>query len=219
MALRDLPLRQQYRSDKDNVVTEFFIPCLTNCIRYDRTIEYISVKSLFTLSSGIENIQHDAAKIRLISGHRFRTSDLNVLKNLFEQNDSKKMYNGNLIRNNKIDMLKETIQNHRLEVKIAIPNSEEIDGSFRERIGIFYDKNDDSVAFTGTSNETFDSENRNFESVDVFTSWDDKKRIENKINDFENLWQNKTKYVQVFDFEYAEQKNLLKYSTEWALDI
>jgi len=75
MALRDLPLKQEYRSDKDNVVSEFFIPCLTNSIQYDRTIEFISVKSLSTLTFGLENIQDRHAKIRLISGHRFNTSD------------------------------------------------------------------------------------------------------------------------------------------------
>ena len=31
--------------------------------------------------------------------------------------------------------------------------------------------------------------------------------------------ENKTKYVQVYDFKYAEEKNLLKYSSEWAMEI
>jgi len=48
-------------------------------------------------------------------------------------------------------------------------------------MGIFRDTNDDVVAFSGTSNVTFDAENRIFESVDVFTSWDDKARVETKI--------------------------------------
>jgi len=69
LALRDLTLKQEYRSDRDDVVSEFFIPCLSNCIQYDRTIEYISVKSLSTLTFGLENIQDRQAKIRLISGH------------------------------------------------------------------------------------------------------------------------------------------------------
>ena len=45
---------------------------------------------------------------------------------------------------------------------------------------------DDVVAFSGTSNVTFDAENRNFESVDVFTSWDDKSREVNKIKTITN---------------------------------
>ena len=101
----------------------------------------------------------------------------------------------------------------------AISNSELVDGTFEERMGIFRDANDDVVAFSGTSNVTFDTQNRNFESIDVFTSWDDKSRVDIKINNFENLWTNKTKYVQVYDLLFAERSNLLKYSVEWAVDI
>jgi hypothetical protein len=104
-----------------------------------------------------------------------------------------------------------------VQIKIAIPNSEYVDGIFEERMGIFRDTNDDIVAFSGTSNATFDAENRNFESIDVFTSWDDKSRVETKINNFEKLWNDETKYVQVYDLIFAERKNLLKFTTEWAI--
>lgn len=234
MTLRDLALKQEYRSDKDDVVTEFFIPCLTNSIQYDRTIEYISVKSLSTLTFGLENIQDHHAKIRLISGHRFTTHDLNAITKLFDHHD-KRRFNGNLIRDNKIgkimdkkieslikdekvQQLEGIIKDFKLEVKVAIPNSEYVDGVFEERLGIFRDTNDDVVAFSGTSNATFDAENRNFESVDVFTSWDDKSRVDQKIKNFEDLWTNQTNYVQVYDLPYAERNNLLKYSTDWAID-
>ncbi len=224
LALRDLPLKQEYRSDKDDVVSEFFIPCLTNSIQYDRTIEFISVKSLSTLTFGLEDIQDHHAKIRLVSGHRFSTSDLNSIVKLFDNHTSR--LNGrinldnkinSLIQDRKIRQLKKIIEDFKLEVKVAIPNSEYVDGVFEERMGIFRDTNDDIVAFSGTSNVTFDAENRNFESVDVFTSWDDKTRVDNKIKNFENLWANRTNYVEIYDLVYAERKNLLKYTTEWAV--
>ncbi|KFM20442.1 hypothetical protein AAA799D07_00443 [Marine Group I thaumarchaeote SCGC AAA799-D07] len=235
MTLRNLSLKQEYRSDKDDVVSEFFIPCLTNSIQYDRTIEYISATSLATLTFGLENIQDHHAKIRLISGHRFSTSDLNILTKLFDH-ETKRRFNGNIIRDNKlgkiildkkleniikndkIHQLESIIKDFKLEVKVAIPNSEYVDGVFEERLGIFRDTNDDIVAFSGTSNATFDAENRNFESVDVFTSWDDKLRVDQKIKNFENLWTNKTNYVNVYDLPYAERNNLLKYSTDWVLE-
>jgi len=225
LALRDLPLKQEYRSDKDDVVSEFFIPCLTNSIQYDRTIEFISVKSLSTLTFGLENIQDHHAKIRLVSGHRFSTSDLNSIVKLFDQHNTNRLNGrinldnkiGNFIQDSKIRQLKKIIEDFKLEVKVAIPNSEYVDGVFEERMGIFRDVNDDVVAFSGTSNVTFDAENRNFESVDVFTSWDDKTRVDNKIKNFENLWANRTNYVEIYDLVYAEKKNLLKYTTEWAV--
>ncbi len=216
MGLRDLSLKQEYRSDRDDVVSEFFIPCLTNSIQYDRTVEFISIKSLSTLTFGLGNIQDHHAKIRLVSGHRFGTTDLNVLKKLFDQRVTHR-FNGNLIRDHKITELQKIVNDFKLEIKIAIPNSEYVDGIFEERMGIFRDTNDDIVAFSGTSNATFDAENRNFESIDVFTSWDDKSRVETKINNFEKLWSNETEYVQVYDLIFAERKNLLKFTTEWAI--
>ena len=200
----------------DDVVSEFFIPCLTNSIQYDRTVEFISIKSLSTLTFGLGNIQDHHAKIRLVSGHRFGTTDLNVIKKLFDQRVTHR-FNGNLIRDHKITELQKIINDFKVQIKIAIPNSEYVDGIFEERMGIFRDTNDDIVAFSGTSNATFDAENRNFESIDVFTSWDDKSRVETKINNFEKLWNDETEYVQVYDLIFAERKNLLKFTTEWAI--
>tara|TARA_B100000745_G_scaffold119804_1_gene77509 strand:- start:653 stop:1312 length:660 start_codon:yes stop_codon:yes gene_type:complete len=216
LGLRDLSLKQEYRSDVDDVVSEFFIPCLTNSIQYDRTVEFISIKSLSTLTFGLGNMQDHHAKIRLVSGHRFSTTDLNIIKKLFDQRVNHR-FNGNLIRDHKITELQKIINDFKVQIKIAIPNSEYVDGIFEERMGIFRDTNDDIVAFSGTSNATFDAENRNFESIDVFTSWDDKSRVETKINNFEKLWNNKTEYVDVYDLIFAERKNLLKFTTEWAI--
>jgi hypothetical protein len=128
------------------------------------------------------------------------------------------LHNGNTIHSNKLEILHQLIQKNKIQIKIAIPNSEEVDGSFSERIGIFRDENGDAVAYTGTSNETFNLDNRNFESVDVFTSWDEPSRVEIKKTDFENLWNNETKYVQVYDYAYASEHNLLKYDPRWAIE-
>jgi hypothetical protein len=224
LGLRTIPLRQQYRTDRDNLVTDFFVPCLSNSIEYDRAVEFVTLKSILILSLGLQNfIQHEG-KIRLITGHRYRSAELNILTKMFGkknkiQSDS---INGNLngisIHDSKLEVLQQLIQKDKIQIKVAIPNSEIVDGSFSERIGIFKDESGDMVAYTGTSNETFNLDNRNFESVDVFTSWSDPSRVEIKKTDFENLWNNDTKYVQVHDFVYANQKNLLKYDSKWAIE-
>jgi len=81
------------------------------------------------------------------------------------------------------------------------------------------DKDDQIVAFGGTSNESFSTQTQDFESVDVFTSWNDKSRVDRKRKDFEELWENKTKYVEVYDFLFAEKNDLLKFSSEWVYEI
>ncbi|RNJ79706.1 MAG: DNA repair helicase [Nitrosopumilus sp. H8] len=213
MSLREIDLKEEYRSDKDDIVSEFFFPCLSNCVRYDRCVDFLSIHTLITISMAFENFAMGKAKIRMITGHRFRTEDLNVFSKIFSK--SSKSFGGKLIKNAKIKSLQDTVERGQIELKVAIPNSEEVADSFSERIGIFSDIQGQSVAFTGTSGESFSTQTRDFESVDVFTSWNDSTRVERKMRDFENLWENKTNYVEVHDFMDAEDGNLLKYSTEW----
>jgi len=209
-------LKEEYRSDRDEIVTEFFFPCLGNCIEYDRCVDFLSIETLATIAMAFENFSIGKAKLRMVTGHRFRTSDLNLLTKLFSEKYTDS-FGGKLIKHSKITKLQEIVNNGQIELKVAIPNSEQVADSFSERIGIFRDEHDQAVAFTGTSRESFSTQTRDFESVDVFTSWNDKSRVERKMKDFEELWENKTKYVEVHEFMEAEENSLLKYSSDWVL--
>ena len=217
MSLKEIKLEEEYRSDRNNIVTDFFFPCLSNCTEYDRCVDFLSIRGLAGIVMGFDNFTAGKAKLRMITGNRFKIADLNILTKLFSEKYTKR-FDGKFIKNNKIQKLQDFINNGQIELKIAITNSEETSNLFSERIGIFKDEKGDAVAFTGTSS-SLSIQIRDFESVDVFTSWNDKSRVQRKIKDFEDLWENKTKYVQVYDFIDAEKNNLLKYSSEWAFGI
>ena len=214
LGLREIELKEEYRSDKNDIVAEFFFPCLGHCIEYDRCVDLLSIETLATIAMAFENFSEGKAKIRMVTGHRFKTRDLNLFTKLFSEKYTKS-FKGKQIKDIKIQKLQNIVNNGQIELKIVIPNSEEIAESFSERIGIFRDDEDQAVAFTGTSKESFSTQTRDFESVDVFTSWNDKSRVERKMEDFEALWENKTKNVEVCDFMFAEENNLLKYSSDW----
>ena len=216
MGLRDIELKEEYRSDTDDIVAEFFFPCLSHCIEYDRCVDFLSIQTLATIAMAFDNFAIGKAKLRMVTGHRFRTEDLNLFTKLFSEKYTKS-FEGKFIKDSKIQRLQNIVNKGQIELKIAIPNSEQVADSFSERIGVFRDDKDDAVAFTGTSRESFSTQTRDFESVDVFTSWNDKSRVERKMRDFEELWENKTKHLEVYEFMYAEEQNLLKYSTDWVL--
>jgi len=216
LGLREIDFKEEYRSDRNDIVAEFFFPCLSNCIEYDRCVDFLSIQTLATISMAFDNFAGGKAKLRMITGHRFKTTDLNLLTKLFSEKYTKS-FESRLIKDVKIQKLQDIVNHGQIELKIAIPNSEQVAESFSERIGIFRDSDDQVVAFTGTSSESFSTQTRDFESVDVFTSWNDKSRVERKMKDFEDLWENKTKYVEVYDFMYAEENNFLKYSSEWVM--
>ena len=214
MGLREIELQEEYRSDRNDIASEFFFPCLSNCIEYDRCVDFLSIQTLATISMAFDNFVMGKAKLRIVTGHRFRAADLNLFTKIFDEKYTKS-FEGKQIKNTKIEKIAKLFDNGQIQLKIAIPNSEQVANSFSERIGIFRDEHDQIVAFTGTSSESFSTQTTDFESVDVFTSWNDKSRVERKVKDFEDLWENKTKYVQVYDFMYAIKNNLLKYSSEW----
>ena len=214
MGLREIELQEEYRSNRNDIASEFFFPCLSNCVEYDRCVDFLSIQTLATISMAFDNFVMGKAKLRIVTGHRFRAADLNLFTKIFDEKYTKS-FEGKQIKNTKIEKIAKLFDNGQIQLKIAIPNSEQVANSFSERIGIFRDEHDQIVAFTGTSSESFSTQTTDFESVDVFTSWNDKSRVERKVKDFEDLWENKTKYVQVYDFMYAIKNNLLKYSSEW----
>jgi len=219
MELRKLKLKEQYRTDEDDLISDFLIPCLNNCIEYDRAVEFVTLRGLTTLSLGFHNSTPNA-RMRLIAGHQFGIKDLNMMKKLFSKNGNGwKNFNPELIRDAKIERIRRLVSDGNLMLKIGIPSSEDIDGTFSEKVGIFRDANGDAVVFSGTSSVMFARKSTNFETIDVFTSWNDKSRVETKIADFERLWLDQTSTVKIYDFEYAEKNNLLKYSSEWAINL
>lgn len=168
------------------------------------------------MALGFDNFTEHKAKLKIICGHRFGAFDLSLLSKIFSPSLELSL-NQKQIQNTKLKILEGMVNDGTLEIKVAIPDSEEIVGSFSENIGLFIDEKGDVIAFSGTTNETITG-NKNFESLDVFTSWDDKSRVVLKMKDFDELWTNKTRFVSVYDFRDADSKNLLKYSTHWAIE-
>ena len=216
MSLREIKLQEEYRSDRNDIASEFFFPCLSNCIEYDRCVDFLSIQTLATLSMAFDNFVTGKAKLRIITGHKFRATDINLFTKIFDEKYTKS-FQGKQIKHNKIKKIAKLFDSSQIELKIAIPDSEQVANSFSERIGIFRDAHDQVVAFTGTSSHSFSTQTIDFESVDVFTSWNDQSRVKRKMKNFEDLWENKTKYVKVYDFMYAIRNNLVKYSSEWIL--
>lgn len=201
-------LKPEYRSDKDNLISEFFGPCLSNCVQYDRSVEFVTAKSFAGILHASKNIANAETRTRIITGHRFRAEDLSLLTDVLD--DIKKNKKPPGVNNSPAyEILRKILQNNKLEIKIAIPRSSGTAGFFAENVGIFRDSEGNAVAFRGTSSEMFSS--GNFESIDVFTSWNEKPRVERKIQDFEDLWNDRTAKLKVHDFGDAQRSKLLKY--------
>ena len=74
-------------------------------------------------------------------------------------------------------------------------------GMYHEKIGVMHDSSGHFVAFDGSNNETEGGLFGNFERTPVYCSWKDPEGRGLEIKqDFEDLWDNKTRGVQVIPF-------------------
>jgi hypothetical protein len=108
--LKNINLKEEYRSDVDDIVAEFFFPCLSNCIQYDRCVNFLSIQALATISMAFDNFNAGKAKLRMITGHRYKTEDLNIFTKLFSEKFTKS-FEGKFIKNSKIQKLQNIVNN------------------------------------------------------------------------------------------------------------
>lgn len=98
-----------------------------------------------------------------------------------------------------------------LEIKLAVPRTLRQRGIYHEKLGVFADAEGNTLAFTGSANESASALIDNFECIDVFTSWDSgvQKRALRKAENFQALWNDQTPNVEVMEFPEAVAKSLL----------
>jgi hypothetical protein len=110
----------------------------------------------------------------------------------------------------RVALLSWLIADQRLDLRIAVAKPPAL-GVFHEKIAIFSDPSGDRVAISGSANETRGGLIENFETVDVFMSWESSaSRVLRKARHFESLWDDDTPGLDVLPFPDAVRSELLK---------
>lgn len=223
MGLRDLDLKLSYRSDnEDEIIKDFYIPVLSNAVKYKRAVGYFSSAVLIQISKGISRLIENGGKMQIVASPELTEEDIEAIKYGYELKE--KVISRALLRKlkepineleaDRYNYIAHLIANDQLDIKIALVDDGLTNGIYHEKIGIVEDYYGDIIAFTGSLNETDSAMQRNFESIDVFKSWtgdSDAKRVENKVRDFERLWNNETDRLTIYQFPEALTKEILKY--------
>ena len=67
MSLEDLEIKESWRSPRDDIVEDFFVPVLNESVEYRRVTGFFHSKCLVALSSGMLNFLKKGGKMKLIS--------------------------------------------------------------------------------------------------------------------------------------------------------
>jgi SNF2 family DNA or RNA helicase len=240
-----------YSSDTHNPVTDFYIPALECAVSYDRKAGFFNSSILSAVARGLgamldniqENSQDSKNKIRLIMGCQFSSKDLEIIHQGYELRqamdsciDRHLIPPASFAQLNHFEILSWLIQNHILDIRIAIPlkadgNPEDPDAQlepnrlFHEKTGILTDIHNNQIAFNGSNNESMGGWYANVESFHIYCSWEGGRELE-RVNlerdRFSQLWQNKMPNVKVFDIPEATKRRLLRYlptqRPQWTAD-
>ncbi len=226
MGLKDLNLQLQYRSEEDDIVRDFYKKTIKEAVEYKRAVGYFSTHSLLLLGDAIDDFMARNGKMKLIASPDLSCEDIEFIKKAYEKRrqfiESRIMSSlevpDDVESKSQLSKIERMISLEMLDIRIAFRNSR---GIFHEKIGIITDNNQDKVAFNGSINETHNGYCNNFESIDLYFSWDerDNVRISLKEKNFDMLWNNQTKNLEVYDFNEAIKKRLLNYQQEGLLPI
>jgi len=223
--LRSVSVKFEYRSDEDDLINDFYIPCLTKSSKYDRAVGYFTAEGLSLAARGIVELLKNEGKMRLVVGALVSEEDKDQIVKGYEERLKENLAarleeeltdcNDDVIRQ-RIASLAWLVSSKSLEVRVAVPvdDSNRIrSGIYHEKMGIFSDTLGNSIAFTGSSNETVGGLVGNFESNEVYVSWNENERlrIHRKISNFERLWTDNTPNLCVLEFTEATEQKILKF--------
>ena len=215
MPLKDLQLKLSYRSGADDLVGSFLTPCLEQAVLYRRAAGYFTSKGLALAARGVASLASRGGKLQLVVSPHLESDDVIALQKALHQpkeilksiisKDLKELENR--LEKDRLNALAWLAASNLLEIRIALrvtADNQIARGLYHEKIGILTDSKGNSVAFSGSSNETAGGLLENFESIEVFCSWKgDDARIAAKSEDFDALWNNSTPGLRVLEFSDA----------------
>ncbi|MBC6456607.1 DEAD/DEAH box helicase family protein [Actinomadura sp. HBU206391] len=218
MSLANVPVADSYRSDTSDVARDFYVPVLSEAVGYDRAVGYFTSTSLKLVARGIERLRANGGKIRLIAGPLLSPHDVEDIRRGYEYREiitraiTREVVPESLDTRavEQLGMLGELIAEDLLEIKIAVMAGTNGLGIYHEKIGVVTDAEGNTVAFTGSLNETRAAMEENFESIEVFTSWtqSDARRVCRIKENFAALWEGKTPRLEVLNFPKEAEEHL-----------
>lgn len=218
--LETLEVAEEYRSDRDNLIQDFYLPCLEKSTVYSRAVGYFSSTAMVAVARGLTGLIRAGGKMRLIASPYLSVEDAEAIQKGIEQRE-KVIANSisqeleqefNTVAKDRLACLAWLLSQGVLEIKLAVPKSLKQPAIYHEKLGLFQDDVGNTIAFTGSANESYSGLIENFECVDVFCSWkeNEQERTQRKINHFERLWNNETSKIDIVHFPEAATQSLLK---------
>lgn len=215
-------LKAQYT---ENIVSGFYEPLLSEADLYQRVSGYFSSAGLDLYANGLEELAKNGGRVEFIISKEISQQDFDNIQAGYELKEELKTLKLSE-RNGRLDVkaqqqlgnLAFMIANGRARVKVALVQK----GIFHDKFGVISAGNE-HVFFNGSVNETYNGLNQNYESISVDKSWDESQAVQNRINDnierFNRLWENKEENVKVVEASELAYEEIAQYQEQKTIDV
>lgn len=225
--LPDSQWRIKYTPADGDLVRLFYTPALDAAVRYDRSTGYFSATALLLAARGIEGLIRNDGHMRLIVGCTLKQPEIDAIERGETLRAAVEAHLGHMPllpetpeAKDALELLAWMVAKGILEVKVAVPCGENrkpipSNGIFHEKAGIVEDKAGYRLAWNGSLNETVYGWQENWESINVFRSWDgDEDRVNAEDTSFARIWSGNSPRLLTMDVPTALRDDLLRFLPE-----
>ena len=228
MSFLDVEIKPEYRSLIDDMIEDFYIPLLNEAIIYKRAVGFFSSSALIEISKGISGLIKNGGKMQLVASPKLNDEDIEAIEKGFEQRNKiierciERSFEEpkNIFEERRLNLLANLIANEQLDIKIAFLEDKSRTGMFHEKMGLMTDMDNNTIAFTGSMNESKNAFSHNYESIDVFCSWThDKERVFKKEDVFNAIWNDREPGIKTINFPEVARDKLERYKKDSIVDL
>jgi superfamily II DNA or RNA helicase len=219
--LSDVTIKNIYSSGYDEP-KEFFTEALIESKSFDLGLGFFSSSGIRSLSYGFALFIANGGKMRVVINNVLSSSDKTAIEN--GQQKINQNFEEKLICN--VTRLAETLSREdeqffkcfsflisidRIEFVATISTK---GGLAHDKYGVFTDLKGDKVAFIGSANFSKTALELNSETITVFSSWNDPKRVSEYQDLFNESWQNDTTHLVHIPIEKVKTYIVEKFPIE-----
>ena len=136
--LKALHLPHDYRSDRSNLVDEFYVPCLSESVEYWRAVGYFTSHGLALAGKGLAAFVSNGGTMRLVASPLLEPDDIEAIKLGYDSRESileksaERQFSNAAIESLTEDSLRRLeciawmIGEGRLDIKLAVPSMDSV---------------------------------------------------------------------------------------------
>ena len=225
MNLQEVIIKPSYRTSVDNIPADFYVPLLNRAISYKRAVGFFSSTILSKISIGISALANKGGSIQIVASPKLSDTDIEAIRKGYEMRDlilreavvRELSEPKNYFEQKSLNQLANLIAEGIVDIKIAFTTKNNNVGMYHEKMGLISDNDGNTVAFSGSMNESLTAVSLNYESIDVFCSWkseEQRERVEDKQAAFSAIWNDNEPEITVLEFPELTEEIIQRYKRE-----